>query len=250
MPDPRLVRGLSALLPRRVVADAFEPAWEDLRVTYLIRRQHVTSPLGRAAQRTVYVSLTLLLFLDCWRLAIVDWIKREPSTPARRIPPSIAEPKQTEHLHMFLYLVRHALRQLVREPAFTVAALLTLALGVGANAAVFAVVEAVLLRPLPYPSADDLVILNYRDKQTGITKEFIAIGDFIDLSARQKAFESIGAWGRGETAFMDRDDPYRAEVLGVGANTIDLLRARPVLGRSINADDTRENAPRVMMLGY
>ena len=77
VPDPRLVRALSALLPRRVVADAFEPAWEDLRVTYLIRRQDITSPLGRAAQRTGYVSLAVLLFLDCWRLAIVDWIKRE-----------------------------------------------------------------------------------------------------------------------------------------------------------------------------
>ena len=87
---------------------------------------------------------------------------------------------------MFLYLVRHAFRQLVREPAFTVAALLTLALGVGANVAVFAVVEAVLLRPLPYREArSELVILNHRDKRTGITKEFIAIGDYVDLVARQ-----------------------------------------------------------------
>ena len=250
MPDHRLARALSALLPRRVVADAFEPAWEDLRVSYLIRRQRTKSPLGRALRRGGYLSLTVLLFLDCWRLAIVDWIQRESSTRTRQIPSAIAEPTQPERLHMFLYLVRHAFRQLVREPAFTVAALLTLALGVGANAAVFAVVEAVLLRPLPYPTADALVILNHRDKRTGITKEFIAIGDFVDLSARQKTFESIGAWGRGETAFMDRDDPYRAELLGVGANTLDLLRARPVLGRSINADDTRENAPPVMMLGY
>ena len=110
---------------------------------------------------------------------------------------------------MFLYLVRHAFRQLVREPAFTVAALLTLALGVGANVAVFAVVEAVLLRPLPYPSAD-----RPRDPQsprqaTGITKEFIAIGDYVDLVARQTAFESVTAYGRGQTSIVDRDDPYR-----------------------------------------
>jgi len=250
MPDPRLARVLSTLLPQRIVADAFEPAWEDLRVAYLTRRQCLTSPLGIAALRAGYLSLTVLLFLDCWRLAIVSWIRREHCVPAGRAHPAITEPKQTERFHMFLYLIRHAFRQLVREPAFTVAALLTLALGVGANAAVFAVVDAVLLRPLPYPNADNLVILNHRDKRTGITKEFIAIGDFLDLSARQKTFESIGAWGRGETAFMDRDDPYRAEVLGVGANTLELLGARPALGRSINAEDTRENAPRVMMLGY
>jgi predicted permease len=250
MPDPRLARALSALLPKQLVADAFEPAWEDLRIAYLIRRQGMKSALGRTALRVGYLSFMALLFLDCWRLAIVAWIRRERSTPARQSHPAITEPKQTERLHMFLYLVRHAFRQLVREPAFTVAALLTLALGVGANAAVFAVVEAVLLRPLPYTSAENLVILNHRDKRTGITKEFIAIGDYIDLSARQKTFESIGAWGRGQTSLVDRDDPYRVDLLGVGANTLDLLRVRPVLGRVINADDTRENAPPVMMLGY
>ena len=250
MPDPRFARTLSAMLPKRVVADAFEPAWEDLRIAYLVRRQRMTSPLGRAALRVGYSSLVLLLFLDCWRLAVVSWIRRERSTPARPAPSAITEPKQTERLHMVLYLIRHAFRQLVREPAFTVAALLTLALGVGANAAVFAVVEAVLLRPLPYPSADNLVILNHRDKRTGITKEFIAIGDYVDLSARQKTFEAIGAWGRWQTSLVDRDDPYRVDLLAVGANTLDLLRARPVLGRAIDAGDTRENAPPVMMLGY
>jgi putative ABC transport system permease protein len=151
---------------------------------------------------------------------------------------------------MILYLVRHAFRQLVREPAFTVAALLTLALGVGANVAVFAVVEAVLLRPLPYPSADDLVILNHRDKRTGITKEFIAIGDYVDLVQRQNVFEAISAYGRNQTSLVDRDEPYRVNLLGVGPKALDILRVRPVLGRSIADDDTREKAPPVMMLGY
>jgi putative ABC transport system permease protein len=151
---------------------------------------------------------------------------------------------------MFLYLIRHAVRQLVREPAFTVAALLTLALGVGANVAVFAVVEAVLLRPLPYAKADDLVILNHRDKRTGITKEFIAIGDYVDLAGRQSAFESMSAYGRGQTSIVDRDDPYRVDLLGAGPGLLEVLRVRPVLGRSIQAEDTREGAPKVIMLGY
>ena len=76
---------------------------------------------------------------------------------------------------MFTYEIRHAFRLLVREPGFTFAAVLTLALGVGANVAVFAVIQAVLLRPLPYSDADRLVIVNHRDQRTGITKEFIAI---------------------------------------------------------------------------
>ena len=103
----------------------------------------------------------VVLFLDCWRLA-----------PA-------------EVFSMFLKDLRHAFRLLRREPAFTATAVLTLALGVGANVSVFAVVNAVLLRPLPYPDAEQLVILEHRDKSTGITKEFIAVGDFVDLRARQ-----------------------------------------------------------------
>jgi hypothetical protein len=77
---------------------------------------------------------------------------------------------------MLWHHVRHACRMIVREPAFSAAAILTLALGVGANVAVFAVVESVLLRPLPYADAENLLILNHRDRRTGITKEFIAIG--------------------------------------------------------------------------
>ena len=209
MRDPRLGRVLASLLPSRIATDAFEPAWEDVRIAYLVRRQRVGSSLGGAALFAAYVAMSIVLFLDSWRLAIGGLFR--PATPSdRRSPhPVLTEPKQTERFHMVLYLIRHAFRQLVREPAFTVAALLTLALGVGANVAVFAVVEAVLLRPLPYADADQLVILNHRDKRTGITKEFIAIGDYVDLVGRQGAFESIAAYGRGQTSIIDRpiDDP-------------------------------------------
>jgi predicted permease len=250
MRESRAARLLTRLLPRRIATDAFEPAWEDLRLGYLTNRQQATSSFGAAALRVVFALFVAGLFLDCWRLAIASLLRRDQTREPRSPRSTIVEPKPTERLSMVLYLIRHALRQLVREPAFTVAALLTLALGVGANVAVFAVVEAVLLRPLPYPGADQLVILNHRDKRTGITKEFIAIGDYVDLVARQKVFESVAAWGRGQTSLVDRDDPYRVDLLGVGANMLELLRVRPVLGRTITAGDTREHAPPVMMLGY
>ena len=91
--------------------------------------------------------------------------------------------------------VRHALRMFVREPAFTAAAVLTLTLGIGANTALFAVVEAVLLRPLPYAAADRLVLVKHRDTNTSLTKWDIAIGDFVDLKARQQSFEAFGGYG-------------------------------------------------------
>ena len=249
MPDPRLARVLASLLPDRITSDAFEPAWEDVRIAYLTRRQRSTSSLGRATLYAGYSFLAVILFLDCWRLAIAD-VFRSPPVERRHVHPIIAEPKQTERLHMVLYLIRHAFRQLVREPAFTVAALLTLALGVGANVAVFAVVDAVLLRPLPYPDADQLVILNHRDKRTGITKEFIAIGDYVDLVSRQGAFESLAAYGRGQTSIVDRDDPHRVDLLGAAPGLLEMLRVRPVLGRTFQPEDAREGAPKVIILGY
>ena len=250
MPDQRLGRVLAKLLPSRTAMDAFEPAWEDLRIAYLVRRQRADSSLGAAVLAVGYLFLSVGVFFDCWRLAIGGLFRATTPADRRQTHPVLTEPKQTERFHMILYLVRHAFRQLVREPAFTVAALLTLALGVGANVAVFAVVEAVLLRPLPYAKADDLVILNHRDKRTGITKEYIAIGDYVDLVARQGAFESVAAYGRGQTSIVDRDDPYRVNVLGAAAGLLELLRVQPVLGRTFRADDTREGAPRVIILGY
>jgi putative ABC transport system permease protein len=151
---------------------------------------------------------------------------------------------------MFLSDLRHAARRLIREPRFTLAAVLTLALGVGANVAVFAVVEAVLLRPLGYPEADRLVTLNHRDERTGITKPFNALGDYVDFAERQKSFDAFGAYGSGEATIFGMGDPFRVSVLVVTAGAFDALGVRPILGRGIQPDDSRPGAGKVMLLGY
>ena len=151
---------------------------------------------------------------------------------------------------MFFHDLRHALRLLVREPGFTLAAVLTLTLGVGANVAVFAVVNAALLRPLPYPDADRLVVLQHRDRRTGITKEFIAIGDFVDLRARQQSFESLGAFGGARGTIFGQGDPFDVAVLQATPDLLDSVRARPALGRALTADDGREGAAPVVMLSH
>ena len=151
---------------------------------------------------------------------------------------------------MVMHHMRHAFRRLVREPAFTVAAVLTLALGVGANVAVFAVVEAVLLRPLPYADAERLVILNHRDTRTGITKQFIAMGDYVDLVERQNAFETVVGYGTFRATLSGEGEPYRVEGLSAAPGLFEMLRLRPVAGRALSADDSRPGAAPVMMLGY
>ena len=143
---------------------------------------------------------------------------------------------------MFLYELRHALRRLVREPGFTLAAVLTLALGVGANVTVFAVVEAVLLRPLPYADADRLVTLNHRDDRTGITKPYNALGDYLDFAAHQRSFDAFGAYGAGDATIFGHGDPFRVSALAASAGAFAALGVRPVLGRGILPEDTRPGA--------
>ena len=138
----------------------------------------------------------------------------------------------------------------VREPAFSAAAIVTLALGVGANVAVFAVIESVLLRPLPYADAEKLLILNHRDRRTGITKEFIAIGDYVDLAARQTTVESLVAYGSGQATIFGDGEPLRVSALSATAGLFETLRVTPVLGRSLTSSDSREGAAPVAIVGY
>ena len=151
---------------------------------------------------------------------------------------------------MLAYHVRHAVRLLVRERGFTAAAVLTLGLGVGVNTAIFAVVEAVLLRSLPYADADALVTLNHRDQFTGITKEFIAIGDYVDLTAQQSVFSAMGAYGGRQATVFNMGEPFRLSALLATSGTLDALGVKPVLGRGLEPADGRPGAAKVAILGY
>ena len=117
--------------------------------------------------------------------------------------------------------------------------------------AVFAVVEAVLLRPLPYPSADRLVVVNHRDQRTGITKEFVPIADYDELVKRQSTFDALGAYGLGGAATIFGDgEPYRARTFAATDGAIRALGIHPALGRLIEAGDIHRGAAPVVVLGY
>jgi predicted permease len=158
--------------------------------------------------------------------------------------------RRHEYLNGVLYDLRHAFRRLLREPAFTLAAVLTLALGIGGNTAVFTVVEAVLLRPLPYPAADRLVIINHRDARTGITKEFVPFADFLEITTRQRAFDRIGSYGAAAATVYGVGDPYRARGFYATSGALDALGYRPALGRSISREDEVQGGAPVVILGY
>ncbi len=146
--------------------------------------------------------------------------------------------------------LRQALRIFYREPAFAATAVVTLALGIGANTALFAIVEAALLRPLPFERADDLVVLRHRDVQTGLTKPDVALGDFVDLRARQRSLESLAGFGGYQATFFGGNEAVRLQGASVTPDALRALRIQPALGRLLQEDDAREGAAPVAVVSH
>jgi putative ABC transport system permease protein len=149
---------------------------------------------------------------------------------------------------MWTHDVRQALRIFRREPAFATAAILTLTLGIGANTALFALVDAALLRPLPFDRADELVVLRYRDTTAGLTKPDINLGDFVDLRQRQRSLESLAAYGAYQSTLYGQGEPRFIEGAVVTPDALDALGVRPVLGRTLREEDARQGAPPVALI--
>ncbi len=142
--------------------------------------------------------------------------------------------------------VRHAARTLAAKPAYTIAVVLTLALGIGANSAMFSLVNAVLLRSLPYPDADRIVSLSirHRGEDLGVTddRDYFAWLD----GARTL---TIAAYQPNEGVIVSQAGPQRIRGMSITAEYLSIFGVRPLLGRSFIEDDYRPNAAPVTMLG-
>lgn len=140
--------------------------------------------------------------------------------------------------------VRHAFRVFGRNPAFTVIAVLTLALGVGANTAIFTVVNSVLLQPLPYGHPDQLYLLQYQDQTTEAPGAFLAwrngLHDFSAIGAAQ--FHNFTLTGSGAASIV--------RGLNVSDATLPMMQIPPLLGRAFTPDDMHDGHDRVVILSY
>jgi putative ABC transport system permease protein len=240
------LRHLGKFMPAEAARDWFTPSWHDLEVRWARTRQD-GGLVRRALADQRLVAGALLLYLECLRLAAVDHVTRR-RTRARHAE---TVPRQRkEHINMFATQLGQALRLFRREPAFCAAAVFTLALGIGANTALFAVVEAVLLRPLSYADADGLVMLRHRDLRTGITKDFVALGDVVDLRARQQSLEALPAFGNVQATLLDGGDPLRVQGIAATPDLFTALRIEPVIGRGFEPGDTRTGAPPVAVISH
>ena len=135
--------------------------------------------------------------------------------------------------------VRYALRALRRNPGFTAVALVTLALGIGANAAMFSIVNGILLRPLPYPEPDELVLLYQSSVKQEEPLGRVSFEDVEDWRARTRTLEAIAAFAPVPSILHGRGDPVEVEMTYVTEKFFDVLGARIALGRPLQEHDHR-----------
>jgi hypothetical protein len=125
---------------------------------------------------------------------------------------------------------------------------LTLALGIGANTAIFSVVNAVILRPLPYPDSDRLVWMSERHPHFPIMS--IAYPNFLDWRAQQTVFERIGVYDLGSYNLTSHGDPLRLRASRISADALAALQVQPALGRLFRDDEDKPGAPPVLLLSH
>ena len=144
--------------------------------------------------------------------------------------------------------LRHAARALRRAPAYTLVALLTLALGIGASTAVFAVVDGVLLRPLPYPAPERLVRLFERTEQGD--RVSMAGANFHDARRVGRAFAALAFYGSGDATVLGADRPLVARGAAVSHDFFAVLGVRPMLGRTFAPDEPTSDAARPTVISH
>src|SRR5688572_18113439 len=126
--------------------------------------------------------------------------------------------------------VRYAVRTLSRTPGFTLAALLALAVGIGANTAVFSVVNGVLLRPLPYADPDPLVMIFTSRPHSG--RGNASVAEFLDWKSASRSFETLDAVDQSRFTLTGDGEAVQVSALSVTATFFETLKARPLLGRT------------------
>ncbi len=145
--------------------------------------------------------------------------------------------------------IRYGLRMLAKSPGFSAVVILTLALGIGANTAIFSVVSAVLLEPLPFPQPDRLVAILHVNLQSGEIGRAQSYPDFVDLRAQSKSLEAAAAYDEGSVTMTGMGDPAHLTMGIFSADLLNVLRVPPIVGREFAAADDKPGT-HVVMLSY
>ncbi|MEN3332888.1 MAG: hypothetical protein V7641_2253, partial [Blastocatellia bacterium] len=145
---------------------------------------------------------------------------------------------------------RYAIRMLLKSPGFTLVAALALALGIGANTAIFSVVNAVMIRPLPYRDASRLVMVWEDNRIRGKHQNVVSPANFLDWKEQSDVFEDMAALYDTHLNLTDVADPEEIAAQRVTLNMFDLLGAQPMLGRTFEPDDAQTSRQDSVILSY
>ena len=147
-------------------------------------------------------------------------------------------------------VLRDASRQLLKSPGFTLVAILGLALGIGANVALFSVVNAIFLRPLPYHEPDRLVRLSSTHEQTGLTRGRFSYARYLDVQRRQPVFSDLALSAANVFTLTGRGDPEQLTGLHASFALLPALGLAPLLGRNFSTDEDRRGGDRVALISH
>src|SRR5574341_410050 len=145
--------------------------------------------------------------------------------------------------------LRYGARMLLKKPSFSLIAVLTLALGIGANTAMFSVVNAVMLRPLPFHEADRLAILWTDDPKRGLHEQVTSYTTFTDWRGQSQSFADMAIFSGNPLTLTGGEEPERVKGEFVSANLFPLLGVQPALGRTFSQED-EQRGERVVVLSH
>ena len=146
--------------------------------------------------------------------------------------------------------IRYAVRSLLRRPGFLFVSVITLALGIGANTAIFSVVNAVLLRPLPYGASERIVTLWQNNVKAGVARNDVSPANFLDWREQSKSFEAMAGIEPFGFSMIGNGEPERFSTWLVTEGFFEVLGASALHGRTLSADDYRPGNERVVVIGY
>src|SRR5512134_1799435 len=146
--------------------------------------------------------------------------------------------------------LRYAFRTLRKQPLFTLVAVLTLTLGIGANTAIFSLIYQVLLRPLPYPDADRLVFVWNTYPLMGLPQASVSIPDYIDRKTQASAIEDATLFTNRALSLAAEGEPVQVRGLAVTPSFFSTLNRQPFLGRAFTEGEAQPGADRFAILSY
>jgi len=146
--------------------------------------------------------------------------------------------------------LRHTTRRLAKAPVFTLATLVTLALGIGANTAIFSIVHSVLLKPLPFPEPDQLIGVWQTAPGVKIKDLNASLSDYITYREDSRTFADVAIWSGRSVTVTEFNDPERVDGIQVTHRLLPMLGVHPILGRSFVEKDDASDSPEVVMVSH